>query len=45
VARNVDVDILEVVDARAAYRNPFVSHGDRDSGSGARDQSQGLLNR
>ena len=26
VARQIDVDILEVVDARAAYRNPVVRH-------------------
>ena len=27
VAREVDVDVLEVVDARAAHRNPVVRHG------------------
>ncbi len=43
VARDVDVDVLEVVDARAAYGNPVVGHKkgaslwSRDQGLGTRD--------
>jgi hypothetical protein len=31
VPRDVDVDILEIVDARAAHANPFVGHTDENA--------------
>ena len=36
VARQIDVDVLEVVDARAAYRNPVVRHSYNSKFAGRR---------